>query len=69
MEKTKNQAKEKMVALKLFKGMGSYEDDVQVIVNGKVYIIKRGEEVKVPECVAEILKQQEKQLSLAAQIS
>lgn len=60
--------KQKTVELKLFKGVGAYEEDVQVIVNGKVYIIKRGEAVKVPECVAEILKQQEEQLVLASKI-
>lgn len=60
---------EKKVSIRLFKGIGKYEDDVQVIVNGKAYLIRRGEEVTVPECVSEILKQQEDQLNLAAAIS
>ncbi len=63
------QTKEKKVAVKLFKGAGAYGDDVQVIVNGKAFLIKRGEEVEVPEYVAEILKQQEAQLNLASEIS
>lgn len=63
------QTKEKKVSIKLFKGAGAYGDDVQVIVNGKVFLIKRGEEVEVPEYVAEILKQQEAQINLASKIS
>lgn len=63
------QTKGKKVTIKLFKGAGAYDDDVQVIVNGKVFLIKRGEEVEVPEYVAEILKQQAKQLTLASEIS
>ena len=35
------------------------KDDVYVAVNGKSYLIKRGEEVEVPEYVAEVLKHSE----------
>ena len=45
----------KMVKIKLFKDNDKYKDDVFVAVNGKGYIIKRGEEVEVPEYVKEVL--------------
>lgn len=41
------------------------KDDVFVGVNGKSWLIKRGEAVKVPACVAEILKNREKMLMQA----
>lgn len=41
------------------------QEDVFVGVNGKTFLIKRGEEVEVPECVYEILKNSEKMDSLA----
>lgn len=34
------------------------EGDVFVSVNSRTWLIKRGEEVEVPECVAEVLKNQ-----------
>lgn len=40
-------------------------DDVYVAVNGKSWLIKRGEYVEVPECVAEVLQHQEEMLSQA----
>lgn len=40
-------------------------DDVFVGVNGKTYLIKRGEEVEVPESVVEVLNNKEKMLSYA----
>lgn len=61
--------KQKKVSIRLFKGSGKYADDVTVIVNGKVFLIKRGETVEVPDYVAEILKQQEYQLEVARDIS
>lgn len=41
------------------------KDDVYVAVNGKSYLIKRGEEVEVPESVVEVLKNSEEMLALA----
>ena len=35
------------------------EEDVVVRVNLKRWLIKRGVEVEVPECVAEVLREQE----------
>ena len=34
------------------------ESDVTVGVNGRIWQIQRGEEVEVPECVAEVLRNQ-----------
>lgn len=47
--------KEKMVKIKLFKDNDRYKEDVFVAVNGRAYMIKRGVEVEVPECVKEVL--------------
>ena len=41
------------------------KDDVWVSLNGKSYLIKRGEEVEVPYGVAKILERKEKMLSIA----
>lgn len=38
------------------------KDDVYVAVNGKSYLIKRGETVEVPACVAEVLQRKEDML-------
>lgn len=35
---------------------GKYRDDILVAVNGKTYKIKRGERVRIPRYVAEILQ-------------
>lgn len=40
-------------------------EDVYVAVNGKAYLIKRGEYVEVPESVAEVLQHKEEMLTLA----
>lgn len=39
------------------------KDDVYVCVNGKSYLIKRGEEVEVPASVAEVIRNKEKMLA------
>jgi hypothetical protein len=52
---------EKMVKIHLFKDNKAYTDDVFVGVNGKTYQIKRGVDVEVPESVAEVLKNSERQ--------
>lgn len=41
------------------------KQDVYVAVNGKSYLIKRGVDVEVPACVAEVLKHKEEMLDLA----
>ncbi len=41
------------------------KDDVYVALNGKPYLIKRGEEVEVPCGVAEILQHREEMLAKA----
>ncbi len=38
------------------------QEDVFVSVNMRTWLIKRGEEVEVPLCVAEVLQNQEKML-------
>ena len=56
--------KTKMVKIKLPLTKTETED-VYVAVNGKSYLIKRGEYVEVPASVAEVLENQEKMLSAA----
>ena len=41
------------------------KDDVYVAVNGKSYLIKRGEVVEVPESVAWVLERKERMLARA----
>lgn len=41
------------------------QDDVFVGVNGRTWLIKRGVEVEVPECVVEVLRLQEEALAKA----
>ena len=55
---------EKMVKIKL-PLTRTEKDDVYVALNGKAYLIKRGEEVEVPEGVVEILQHKEEMLALA----
>ena len=53
--------KEKMVKVKIPK-VRANQEDVFVSVNERTWIVKRGVEVEVPECVAEVLKHQEEML-------
>jgi len=41
------------------------KDDVWVAVNGKSMLIKRGVEVEVPKCIAEVLQHKEEMLMQA----
>ena len=62
-EKTKVEKveeKEKMVKIRLPRTRAN-EGDVFVGVNDRTWLIKRGVEVEVPECVAEVLRQSEEQ--------
>lgn len=57
-------ANEKMVKVKIPLSRNDKED-VFVGLNGRTFLIKRGEEVEVPEGVAEILKHREEVLMQA----
>ena len=48
--------KEKMVTVMLPRGRKQEENFVIVSVNGRSWKIMRGVEVRVPECVAEVLE-------------
>lgn len=54
----------KMVKIKIPKTRDN-ADDVYVAVNGRSFLIKRGEYVEVPEYVAEVLQHQEEMLAAA----
>jgi hypothetical protein len=59
--KPQAEQKEKMVKVRIPRTRKDQED-VFVSVNMRTWLIKRGEEVEVPECVAEVLRNQEKML-------
>ena len=61
VNKTEAPKKEKLVKVKIPKVKASQED-VFVSVNERTWIVKRGVEVEVPECVAEVLQHQEEML-------
>ena len=50
--------KEKLVKIRIPKERGN-DSDVFVSVNDRTWLIKRGVEVEVPECCAEVLRNQE----------
>lgn len=43
----------------------SQREDVFVGINGRTWLIRRGEEVDVPECVAKVLERKEAMLAKA----
>lgn len=55
-----------LVNVRLFKDGDKYKDDVFVSVNDMTYQIKRGEDVKVPRCIAEVLRNSEDQDAITA---
>ena len=55
------EAAEKTVKIKIPRTKAD-EEDVFVSVNNRTWLIKRGVEVEVPECVAEVLRHQEEML-------
>lgn len=57
---------QELVEIKLFKDNGKYKDDVFVAVNGQAFLIKRGETVKVPRYVKEVLDNSMRQDEYAA---
>ena len=52
---------EKMVKIRIPRTKKE-EEDVFVSLNMRTWLIKRGVEVEVPECVAEVLRHQEEML-------
>ena len=67
MAESKTQKNTKTILL--YKDNDKYKDDVQVIVNGKVFIIQRGVDVEVPDFVAEVLDNAQKQAQYAIEVS
>ena len=61
MAAKKNQDGEKLVRIRLPKERRDQED-VFVGVNERTWLIRRGVEVEVPECVAEVLENREMML-------
>ena len=61
VNKTEAPKKEKLVKVKIPK-VKANQEDVFVSVNERTWIVKRGVEVEVPECVAEVLQHQEEML-------
>jgi len=55
---------DKKVKIKLPLTRGE-KDDVYVAVNGKSFLIKRGETVEVPDYVAEVLRHKEEMLEIS----
>lgn len=53
--------KEKLVKIRIPRTRAD-EGDVRVWVNERTWLIKRGVEVEVPECVAEVLRHSEEML-------
>lgn len=65
-EKTEEQKKlkayyDELVTINLFLDNDKYKDDMIVAMNGKVWQIKRGEDVQVPRYVAKIIENSMKQ--------
>ena len=61
MAEVKKETGEKLVKVRIPK-MKANQEDVFVSVNERTWLIKRGVEVEVPECVAEVLRRQEEAL-------
>lgn len=61
---TEKVAKEKTVKI-ILPLTRTEKNDVPVGVNGNTWLIKRGVEVEVPECVAEVLRNSEEMLAKA----
>lgn len=50
--------KEKMVKIRIPRVKGDSNDDVYVSINERTWLIQRGVDVEVPECVAALLNDQ-----------
>lgn len=67
-ENTSEAAEEKMVIVKIPRDRNDKEqEDVFVGVNERTWLIKRGVEVKVPECVAEVLRHKDEMLDIISE--
>lgn len=60
MAEKKTAMKERMVTIKLDKAPKGENKEISASCNGKVYLIKRGIPVKVPESLAEIIMNSER---------
>lgn len=58
------EVKEKLVKVRIPKTKEN-QDDVFVSVNNRTWLIQRGKEVEVPECVAEVLLHEQEMLETA----
>ena len=56
---------ERTVKICLFKDHGAYQEPVFAAVNGRSFLIQRGEEVEVPESIAEVLENSFRQQAAA----
>ena len=54
--------------IRLYKDSDRYKRDVQVIINGRVYLIQRGVEVEVPDYIAEVLEHSAQQDARTAEL-
>lgn len=54
-------SKEKMVKIRIPR-ISAKQEDIPVWVNERSWMIQRGVEVEVPECVAEVLRHQEEMM-------
>ena len=59
--KKTEETKEKLVKIRIPR-IKANQEDVFVSVNERTWMIKRGVEVEVPECVAEVIRHQEEML-------
>ena len=62
------QQPEEMVEIRLFKDNNKYKDDVYVGLNGRGYLIKRGQTVRVPRAVYEIIENSRSQDEYTARL-
>lgn len=56
VKEEKIEAAEKTVKIRIPRIRGEEDEDVFVGVNGRTWLIKRGVEVEVPECVANVIR-------------
>lgn len=61
--------KNDLVRYKAFKDNDKYKDDITVIVNGKIWRIKRGEWVELPQYVVDVIEQSNEQSEAASKFS
>lgn len=63
-EKKETANAEKKVKIRISR-LKENNDDVYVSVNDRTWLIKRGVEVEVPECVEEVIQHQDEMLEMA----